>query len=160
MLYTVAQIADRGHWRARLRVLPVLTLLGMGLALSNTWAVLKAVLGLHQEFQRTPKFSLRRPSDVWVGSIYALGRDLLVWGELALAVFALVLLAAPGVNRGFIPWLLLYAGGFSYVAGVSLYQDHQRRRWLATRTRSASSIVEHIPADGRGRSRAGWLDRG
>lgn len=160
LLYTVAQIADCRHWRDRLRVLPVLTLLGMGLALSNTKAVLKAVLGLRQGFQRTPKFSLRWPDDAWVGSVYALGGDSLILGELSLAVFAFVLLAAPGVNQGFVPWLLLYAGGFSYVAGVSLYQDHQRRRWLATRTRSASSTAEHTPTDGRCESRAGWLGRG
>ena len=135
LLYTVAQITDCEQWYKRLRVLPVLTLLGMGLALSNTQAVMKALLGIHEGFQRTPKFSLRWPDDAWVGSVYAVGADSLILGELFLAAFAFVLLVAPGIDRGFVPWLLLYAGGFGYVAGVSLYQDHQRRRWLATRPR-------------------------
>ncbi len=131
LLYTVAQIAEGDRWRYRLRDLPLLVLLGMGLALSNTRAVLKAVLGVRQGFQRTPKFALRQAGDAWIGSVYALGGDALIWGEVGLAVFALALLATPGVNWGFAPWLLLYAGGFGYVASVNLYQIHQRRRWLA-----------------------------
>ena len=159
LLYTVAQVAEGERWRYRLWALPLLVLLGMGLALSNTWAVLKAMLGLHQGFQRTPKFALRQREDTWVGSVYALSGDSLVWGELGLAVFALALLAAPGVNCGFAPWLLLYAGGFGYVAGINLRQAHQRRRWLAMQTRSATSKVERIPQGEPNRIRAGWPDR-
>jgi cellulose synthase/poly-beta-1,6-N-acetylglucosamine synthase-like glycosyltransferase len=159
LLYTVAQVADGEHWRYRLRVLPLLVLLGMGLSLSNTWAALKAMLGLRQGFQRTPKFALRQPGDTWVGSVYALSRDSLIWGELGLAVFALALLAVPGVHWGFAPWLLLYAGGFGYVAGISLRQAHQRRRWLAMQTKPAADRVERIPRDGRDRIRAGWPGR-
>ncbi|UCC61737.1 MAG: glycosyltransferase [Anaerolineae bacterium] len=177
LLYTVAQVADGStepssraqaegltevgeHWRYRLQALPLLVLLGMGLALSNTRAVLKAVLGLRQGFQRTPKFALRRPGDTWVGSVYALGRDSLIWGELGLAVFAFTLLTVPGLNWGFAPWLLLYAGGFGYVAGVSLRQAYQRRRWLAIQTRPAANKVERIPEGGPDRIHAGWPGRG
>jgi hypothetical protein len=193
-LYTIAQVADGSteltevgeHWRYRLRALPLLVLLGMGLALSNTRAVLKAVLGLRQGFQRAPKFALRRPEDTWVGSVYALSRDSLMWGELGLAVFALALLAAPGVHWGFAPWLLLYAGGlwrlyrnsdatvppvpqqwrFGYVAAITLRQAHQRRRCLcrnsggcAKQTRPAANKVERIPQGGPDRIHAGWPDR-
>jgi cellulose synthase/poly-beta-1,6-N-acetylglucosamine synthase-like glycosyltransferase len=139
LLYTVAQLADGGDWRWRLRVLPLLVLLGIGLALSNTHAVLKAVLGVRQGFQRTPKFALRRSGDSWVGSVYVLGGDRLVWGELGLALFALSLLAAPGVHWGFVPWLLLYTGGFGYVAVVNLCQAHERQRWLSAHANQVSS---------------------
>jgi len=159
LLYTVAQMAEGQHWRYRLRALPLLAMLGMGLALSNTWAVLKAVLRLRQGFQRTPKFALRRSGDTWVGSVYALGRDSLIWGELGLAVFALALLAVPSVHWGFAPWLLLYASGFGYVVSVNLLQAHQRRRWLARQTKSAAGRVEHIPRDGRDRIRGDWPGR-
>jgi cellulose synthase/poly-beta-1,6-N-acetylglucosamine synthase-like glycosyltransferase len=180
LLYTVAQVADGSteltevgeHWHYRLWALPLLVLLGMGLALSNTRAVLKAVLGLHQGFQRTPKFALRRPEDTWAGSVYALSRDSLIWGELGLAVFALALLAAPGVHWGFAPWLLLYASSFGYVGAITLRQAHQRRRCLcrphrnsgatvaaAMQTRPAANKVERIPQGGPYRIHAGWLDR-
>ena len=111
--------------------------------------------GLRQGFQRTPKFALRRPEDAWVGSVYALSRDSLIWGELGLAAFALVLLAAPGVHWGFASWPILYASGFGYVAAINLRQAQQRRHWLAMQTRPAAGKVECIPQGGRDRIRAG-----
>ena len=136
LMYTIAQLAGGEGWLYRLRVLPVLVLLGMGLALSNTRAVLKALLGRRQGFQRTPKFALRGRGDAWVSSNYAMRSDSLILGEVGLSLFALALLAAPGVHWGFAPWLLLYAGGFGYVALVGLRQIHQRRRWMAMQTRA------------------------
>ena len=159
LLYTVAQVAEGERWRYRLWALPLLVLLGMGLALSNTKAVLKAVLGLRQGFQRTPKFALRRRGDTWIGSAYALSADSLIWGELGLAVFALALLATPDIPCGSAPWLLLYAGSFGYVAGVNLRQAHQRRRWLAMQTRPAASKAGCIPQGEPNRIRVGWPGR-
>jgi cellulose synthase/poly-beta-1,6-N-acetylglucosamine synthase-like glycosyltransferase len=159
LLYTVAQIASGPGWCQRLRLLPLLVLLGMGLALSNTRAVLKAMLGLRQGFHRTPKFALRRPGDDWIGSMYALRSDRLVWGELGLALFALMLLAAPGVHWGFAPWLLLYAGGFGYVALVNLRQTHQRHRRLALQSRSVTGRAARIPKDAPYRIPSSWPGR-
>jgi cellulose synthase/poly-beta-1,6-N-acetylglucosamine synthase-like glycosyltransferase len=159
LLYTVATIDDGGHWPRRLRVLPLLVLLGMGLALSNTWAVLKALLGVCQGFQRTPKFALHRRGDAWAGRAYAMGGDALIWGELALAVFALALLTAPSVGWSFAPWLLLYAGGFGYVACLNLYQAYQRRRWLARQPRLAAGKAERIPGAEQRRIPAGLPGR-
>ncbi len=123
LMYFVAEVTDGALWRTRLRALPLLVMLGMGLALNNPRAVLKAVLGLHQGFERTPKHALRRTEGAWVSSEYAIGADWLAWGELALA-----LLAAPRVTWGFAPWLMLYSGGFAYVARLSLAQAWQLRR--------------------------------
>lgn len=144
LMYAVAQIVDGVGWRRRLRVLPLLVLLGVGLALSNTRAVLRAILGLRQGFQRTPKFAVRKRSDSWVGNVYVVRGDTLVWGEVGLSLFALALLVVPGVHWGFVPWLLLYAGGFGYVAAVNLRQMRQRRRWLATQTRPAARKAARI----------------
>jgi cellulose synthase/poly-beta-1,6-N-acetylglucosamine synthase-like glycosyltransferase len=160
LLYTVAQIADGDDWRVRLYVLPILLLLGTGLALSNSRAALKAVLGRRQVFRRTPKYALHGPGDRWVSSAYALKGDRLVGVELGLAVFALALLASPGVGWGFAPWLLLYAGGFGYVAAINLRQVQQRRRWLATRSRSTARKPAHTPEGGPNRIRANWPHRG
>ena len=69
--------------------------------------------------------------DNWVGSLYAPKGDWLIWGELGLALLVFLLLAVPGVRWTFVPWLYLYAAGFSYVALVNLHQTWLRRRWLA-----------------------------
>ncbi len=148
LLYTMAQVARPNPQPSRLRALPVLMLLGTGVCLSNSWAVLKAVLGVRQGFQRTPKFALQRPRETWVSSAYALGQDPFAWGELALAVFSVALITLPTINWSFLPWLSLYAGGFGYVAIANLYQAHQRRRWLARRPRAAAGIGGHIRGEG------------
>jgi cellulose synthase/poly-beta-1,6-N-acetylglucosamine synthase-like glycosyltransferase len=130
LLYIVAQMAGSQQWRYRLRFLPLLVALGMGLSLSNAGAVLRAVLGVRGEFKRTPKFDIKRSADSWVGSAYALRGDWLVWAELSLAGMVLVLLGLPTTRWTFMPWLLLYATGFGYVALVNLYQTYQVRRFL------------------------------
>ena len=130
LLYIVAQVAGSDRWRYHLRFLPLLVALGMGLSLSNTGAVLRAVLGVRGEFKRTPKFNIQQSADTWVGSIYALRGDWLVWAELLLAGMVLVLLAMPSTRWTFVPWLLLYATGFGYVALINLYQTYQLRRFL------------------------------
>ena len=143
LLYGMAQLSQGRGWMGRLRALPLLVLLGTGIALSNTRAVLKALLGIPQTFQRTPKFALREVGDRWVESAYALSADRMVWGELGLSVFALAVLLAPGVDKGATPWMLLYSCGFAYVAGVNLVQAYERRRWLATLPRSAEGTLGH-----------------
>lgn len=132
LLYAIAASVDGGNPGQRLHVLPMLVLLGTGIALSNTLAVLRAVLRRRQVFQRTPKFDLRQSSDQWVASNYALGADPLTLGEAALALFALGVLALTGIRSGPGAWLLMYAGGFSYVASATVLQTFQRQRWLAT----------------------------
>lgn len=146
LLYLVAQMGR--PWRHRLRLLLLLELLGIGLALSNSWAVLKGLLGIPQGFLRTPKLALLESSEQWVSRRYALSRDQFVWGEFLLSAFALTLVIVPGVHLGFLPWLLLYAASFGYVAWISFVQARQRRRWLATRPRSTPHTEERIPAGG------------
>jgi hypothetical protein len=131
LLYAVAQAADGRGWLRRLLALPLLILVGIGIALNNTWAVLKAVLGLRQGFLRTPKYDVHRAGDAWENTLYALSIDPLVWGELAMAAYALLLILLRVVSWGLAPWLLLYAAGFLYVATTGLIQAGRRRRWLA-----------------------------
>jgi len=130
LLYVVAQLADRDQGRRRLRYMPLLIMVGMGLCLNNTAAVLRGLLGIHRDFQRTPKFDLRRTADTWFGSVYAQGSDWMVWPELGLSVLVLAFLILYRVRWTFVPWLLLNAGGFAYVSIVNLIQAYQRRRFL------------------------------
>jgi cellulose synthase/poly-beta-1,6-N-acetylglucosamine synthase-like glycosyltransferase len=160
LMYTVAAVADGAGWRKRLRILPLLVLLGMGLALSNTRAILRGLLGRKMSFARTPKFALRARGDQWVDSLYALSNDGLVWAELALTLFALALLVVPRVHWGFAPWLLLYGAGFGYVALLSLKQMREHRRSLARRTRSTARRAARIGSTEPNRIPADWSGRG
>jgi hypothetical protein len=154
-MYAVAQRVGDEDWRRHLRYLPLLVMLGMGLSLNNSGAVMRAVFGVKREFQRTPKFDLRKSADNWAGSLYAPKGDRLIWGELGLAILTFMLLTVRGVRWTFVPWLFLYAVGFSYVALVNLYQTWLRRRWLAKQPISAPGRAGGIRPVEQYRTRAG-----
>jgi cellulose synthase/poly-beta-1,6-N-acetylglucosamine synthase-like glycosyltransferase len=126
LMYVMAQVVQGEGWRRRVCLLPLLILLGIGLAVNNTAAASRALFGIQRRFQRTPKFALRYAGETWVCSAYAPGHAPLVWGELAMGVFVMGLLVMPGTKWGFIPWLLLYVGSFGYVVALALTQAFRR----------------------------------
>jgi cellulose synthase/poly-beta-1,6-N-acetylglucosamine synthase-like glycosyltransferase len=94
-----------------------LPLAGLGLAM------------LGSPVQRTPKFQVGGQARLWLGSSYTLPVDGTTWVELLLAVYAGVsgMLAVTRLPA-LAPFMLLYAIGFSFVAGLSLYQSQAARR--------------------------------
>ncbi|MFQ5341287.1 MAG: cellulose synthase family protein [Anaerolineae bacterium] len=130
LLYGVAQRSAYPDWRRRMLSFPVLALIGTGIALSNTQAVAEALLDRKTAFKRTPKFRIEDRHDRWAGKSYALDRDPLVLGELALACYAgLGIVAAWQTGQWLvIPYLLLYALGFGLVAALTLLHSRKGRR--------------------------------
>jgi len=129
LLYALGQRELYDHWGRRLLALPTLICLGFGLALNSTAAILETLLGTPGGFQRTPKFRLQGRSGSWRRSAYALAAGRLLWGELALAVYALLTLFAA-LRHGYapiVPFLLLYVVGFGYVSVMSLAQAARPR---------------------------------
>jgi cellulose synthase/poly-beta-1,6-N-acetylglucosamine synthase-like glycosyltransferase len=115
--YMVSQRHLYPDWRRRMWYMPVLALIGTGLALSNTLAIGRALLTGDRNFRRTPKFRIEHRRDRWAGSRYALPFEWLTLGELALAAYAGATVAVALVvgNYFAVPFLLLYAGGYGYV---------------------------------------------
>jgi cellulose synthase/poly-beta-1,6-N-acetylglucosamine synthase-like glycosyltransferase len=149
LLYTVSQwelYRGRG-WLRRLVALPLLVLMGTGLALSNTAAVLRGLSHRPADFQRTPKFHVQDRRDLWQNKRYSLPMSWLVVGEIALTSYAL-LTVAVALWRGHIytvPFLLLYVGGFGLMVAVGIVQSWQRRtplRRYRGRPRPAPVVVE------------------
>jgi hypothetical protein len=110
--------------------MPVLALLGTGLALSNTVAIARGLLGREVSFRRTPKFHVRRRTDDWQGSRYVLPFEWISIGELALAIYALIAVAAALTvgNYFAVPFLLLYVGGYGYISLHCLWDAWAARR--------------------------------
>jgi hypothetical protein len=104
-------------WRRRFLAMPVLALLGTGLALSNTVAIARGLLAGDRAFYRTPKFSVERRGERWAGNRYALPFQWLTVGELLLAGYALATVGvAISLGNWFsVPFLLLYVGAYGYV---------------------------------------------
>jgi len=109
----------------RLRLLPLLTVLGFGLSLNDSLAVLEGLFGKSRgKFVRTPKFNLNDRQGSWAGSAYAMPVSPMVWGELGLGLYALVSCLVLGARVGWqaMPWLLIYALSYFYIAGLNLAQ--------------------------------------
>jgi len=129
--YALSQRHLYADWRRRMLYMPVLALLGTGLALSNTAAVVGGLAGKGMPFRRTPKFRIERRGDRCIGSRYALPFDWLTLGELALALYSMVTIALALLLGHYlaVPFLLLYAGGYGYV-GLHVL----RPAWIGTLT--------------------------
>jgi cellulose synthase/poly-beta-1,6-N-acetylglucosamine synthase-like glycosyltransferase len=130
--YALSQEYLYPDWKRRMLYMPVLALVGTGLALSNTLAIAKGLRRRDTPFRRTPKFRIERQGDRWIGSRYALPFDWVTIGELALALYAL---ATIGValyvgNYSSVPFLLLWVGGYGYLGLQGL-----RDAWIGWRLR-------------------------
>jgi cellulose synthase/poly-beta-1,6-N-acetylglucosamine synthase-like glycosyltransferase len=128
-LYLASQRTLRRRWKRRMLMLPVLMLLGTGIAVSNARAVIEALLGVPSGFVRTPKASLtdgeRPPTEA---HLYHQATDPIVLLEGALALYsAWGLSIYLGRGRYLIgPFLALYTLSFAWVALLSLRQRIRR----------------------------------
>jgi cellulose synthase/poly-beta-1,6-N-acetylglucosamine synthase-like glycosyltransferase len=142
--YAVSQRHLYPDWKRRMLWMPILALLGTGLALSNTVAIGRGLLTGDRSFKRTPKFRIEHRSDLWAGNRYALPFQWITVGELLLASYALgtVVVALMVGNYLAVPFLLLYVGGYGYIAVHGLYDawaHGQARLRLQRRTMPANS---------------------
>jgi hypothetical protein len=135
LVYALAQHALYPDWRRHLLSLPILVLLGTGIALNNTRAVLEAVRGKDGPFIRTPKFHLWGNTGQWADSTYRFSLDWSTLGEALLSLYAFITVFAAwrADNLYAIPFMLLYAGGFGLTATLGIWQMalsrwHIRRR--------------------------------
>jgi len=121
------------HWLRRFAFMPGLMWLGTGVALNNTRAIIEALLGVNNVFKRTPKFRIEARNDRWLGSQYALPLDGMIFGELALALYAVVTVGISlwQGNLFAVPFLMLYVSGFGYVGLQGLWDARlDLRRFL------------------------------
>ena len=65
--YIVCQREIHKDWLARLRYVPFLMSVGIGLSINNTRAVLEALFNTPTEFARTPKYRIEGDADEWMG---------------------------------------------------------------------------------------------
>ena len=130
VVYALSQRALYPDWLPRLRYFAVLLLLGTGIALSNSLAVMEAFTRRGNTFRRTPKFSVENEKDAWQSKRYALPLSWETFVELSLTVYACVG-AAIAWQRHLVwtlPFLLLYAASFAFVGGLSLLHSLPARR--------------------------------
>jgi len=124
-LYLVSQQAAYPDWVKRMACMPVLMVIGIGIGISNTKAVVEAVIGRESPFVRTPKqgdkqlknYSVRLPALAifeitlglycsysltiyWSAGKYLVGPFLALYSAGFLAVGVLTLMHSMGVAHG------------------------------------------------------------
>ncbi len=111
-------------WPRALLYLPFLMALGIGLTVTNTRAVLEALVGKQTAFARTPKYRVESKKDK-VGTTKYRKRlgwipwvELLIGGYFALAVYY----AVDNENYFTVPFLALFVVGYWYTGMMSLLQ--------------------------------------
>ena len=133
-MYLVTQIILYPKtWRQHYKIMPLLALLGGGIALSNSKAIMEGLLGVGNNFRRTPKFNVASAQDKWQDSVYRLPLDGLVIGEVALSLYSFwgAWLAATNGHGVAVPFILLYALSFGYVGAQGVWEArYDLRFWL------------------------------
>jgi cellulose synthase/poly-beta-1,6-N-acetylglucosamine synthase-like glycosyltransferase len=123
--YMVSQRELHSDWKTRLKYLPFLMSIGIGLCVNNTRAVLEALLGKQTEFARTPKYGIERDSDEWMGKKYhqSVGIQPIIELSLGLYFTATVFYALANGIYGTLPFLMLFQVGFLYTGLLSIFQQ-------------------------------------
>src|SRR6266852_5299624 len=111
-------------WPRALLYLPFLMALGIGLTLTNTLAVLEALIGKQTEFARTPKYRVESKIDRMRAKKYRRRLGWVPWLELLIGdYFALtVFYALQNENYITVPFLLLFVLAYWYTGLMSLLQ--------------------------------------
>jgi cellulose synthase/poly-beta-1,6-N-acetylglucosamine synthase-like glycosyltransferase len=129
--YLASQREIFSHWHDKIKYLPFLMALGIGISISNTIAALEGFFGKCGEFVRTPKFGVETSQDQkWkqkMGSIH-IKKSIVPFVELGFGFYMLgcILLCLHfGTAPMSIPFLVLFAIGYFYVSFSSFYLQYQ-----------------------------------
>ncbi len=112
-------------WWLRIKYLPFLMSVGIGLSVSNSCAVVEALFGIKTSFKRTPKYRIESAQDpLAVETSYRGKSGVTPYFELLLGVYFVLtgLYAFNNENYATLPFLFLFVVGFLYTGVMSLFQ--------------------------------------
>jgi cellulose synthase/poly-beta-1,6-N-acetylglucosamine synthase-like glycosyltransferase len=112
-------------WKTRVKTLPLVMAIGIGLAVNNAKAVLEALFGQPGEFTRTPKYGIERRQDDWQHKKYHQAMPIQPFVEVALGLYFTITVFYALANSiyGTLPFLMLFQFGFLYLGLTSILQQ-------------------------------------
>ena len=132
LLYLTATATQHRSVLKRIKSFPLLVIVGFGLSLSTSIAVLEGLFSKGGAFIRTPKLNLDNKSKQKqkIDHGYVAPLDSMVWIEIALGIYALFtgIVLPHYIGWGIVPWMIIYMLGFFYIAGLNLIQHAPRTR--------------------------------
>src|SRR5581483_5499007 len=114
--------------KMRLRNLPLMMSVGVGICLSNAKAVLQGLSHHQFEFHRTPKYSVIEKDKSWKKKIYRTKNPWAAFVEVAFALYFVgAIWAAYELKLWMsLPFILLFGFGFAYVAFLTVSHSTTR----------------------------------
>lgn len=112
-------------WKSKLKYLPLVMAVGIGLTINNLRAVLEAAMGQQSEFKRTPKYGVKKSADDWQHKKYRQSQWIqpLIETSLGLYFTSAVIYALYNGIFGSLPFLMLFQFGYLYLGLSSIYQQ-------------------------------------
>jgi cellulose synthase/poly-beta-1,6-N-acetylglucosamine synthase-like glycosyltransferase len=109
----------------RIKYLPAVMAIGIGLAVNNSKAVLEALFDKQSDFMRTPKYGIQRRDDNWAGKKYHQTMNIQPFIELGLGIYFTftVFYALQHEIYGTLPFLMLFQFGYLYMGLLSIFQQ-------------------------------------
>jgi hypothetical protein len=120
-------------WPRALLYLPILMALGIGLTITNTKAVIEALIGKQSAFARTPKYRVITRQDKIGATKYRKRLGWVPWVELLIGAYfaSTIYYAVENENYITVPFLLLFVLGYWCTGLMSLLQGRFGRSSLS-----------------------------
>ena len=130
-------------WTRTFLYLPFLMALGIGLTVTNTKAVLEALVGIKSPFVRTPKYRVAKKGEKSQAAKYRKRLVLAPWIELGIGTYFFLAILYTFSNHNYFtaPFLILFVIGYWYTGLMSLLQG-RFERW---RTGTIANADESSP---------------
>ncbi len=128
IFYAICQRDLHTDWKIRLRNLPLLMSVGVGICLSNAKAVLQGLSPKQFEFLRTPKYSVMQKDRSWKKKLYRTKNPWAAFIEIGFAVYFLVAVVVAYDLKQWLslPFIVMFGFGFAYVAFLTAAQSMSR----------------------------------
>lgn len=126
VFYLYSQKELYKKWWDKVIYMPVLMMIGTGIALSNTKAYIEALLGKVSTFQRTPKYRIESKKDlVFFKNKYIQSIHPIILLEIVFFIYCVITAYYAYVYKKYliIPFMIIYALGFLYVVYLSIIHN-------------------------------------
>jgi cellulose synthase/poly-beta-1,6-N-acetylglucosamine synthase-like glycosyltransferase len=133
-------------WIRTFLFLPLLMALGIGLTVTNTKAVMEALLGIKSPFARTPKYRVAKKGEKSQAAVYRKRLVLAPWIELLLGCYFVLAILYTFSNHNYFtaPFLILFVIGYWYTGLMGLLQG-RFERWRSGGANTDESSPKPFP---------------
>ncbi len=147
--YLIAQRElDPKGWKRTIWFMPALMAAGVALTISNTRAVIEALMGVKTSFARTAKYNLSDNKKIKVDQTeYRRKSGWLPFMEIGMgtAFAAMVYYCVESLNFLSIPFLMIFVSGYYWAGFSTLWQEYQGLLQFKAATRAALEAAPQQP---------------